>query len=193
MFEEALAEFAGSKYAVVTDSCTSALFLSLRCLGAEGSEITIPARTYISVPSAIIHADARVRFVDESWQGAYYLKPFPIIDSALRLRNGMYEGGLHCISFHARKHLKVGRGGAVLTDDNVVAGWLKRARFDGRTGAIPFMRDSVQEIGWNAYLTPEQAARGLQLLEALPPDLPDLTPVYPDLSALPAFADAVIG
>jgi hypothetical protein len=52
---------------------------------------------------------------------------------------------------------------------------------------VPFMQDKVEILGWNSYLTPEQAARGLQLLEHLPEDLPDLTPDYPDLRTLPVF------
>lgn len=190
MFEEALAEFGGSRHAVVMDSCSTALFLSLQLLEVEGSTISLPRHTYISVPAAVVHAGAKIEWTDEEWTGAYRLDPYPIIDSALRMRQGMYEPGtLYCISFHARKHLKIGRGGAVLTDNIHAATWLRRARFDGRTGSVPFMDDSVKEAGWNAYMTPEQAARGLQLLEALPPDSPDLTPLYPDLSLLPAFKE----
>lgn len=189
MFEEALAEFAGSRTAVAVDSCTTALFLSMQYVGVKDREVILPARTYISVPAAVIHAGGRVRFDDYSWRGLYFLRPLNIVDGALRMRPDMYEGGFHCLSFHARKHLKIGRGGAILTDDLDAAAWFRRARFDGRDGSVPFMSDPVDMVGWNAYMTPEQAARGLQLLEALPPDLPDLTPVYPDLRTLPAFAD----
>ncbi len=192
MFEEALAEFGGSKDAVVVDSCTTALFLSLKYINVERYEIVIPARTYISVPAVIQHAGAHVRFEDFEWTGAYQLEPTRVVDSALRMKKDMYLGGFHCISFHARKHVKIGRGGAVLLDDPDAAAWLRRARFDGRTGSVPFLQDQVEEAGWNAYMTPEQAARGLQLLEAHDPNAPDLTPVYPDLSLLPAFAGSAV-
>jgi dTDP-4-amino-4,6-dideoxygalactose transaminase len=175
------------------DSCSTALFLSLRYLLRRtfDMKIAIPKHTYISVPAAILHAGQKIEWTNEEWTGAYRLKPLPIIDSALRMKQGMYEPGtLYCISFHARKHIKIGRGGAVLTDDTVAANWLRRARFDGRTGSVPFMSDMVEEAGWNAYMTPEQAARGLQLLEAHDPNAPDLTPAYPDLSLLPAFKGA---
>jgi dTDP-4-amino-4,6-dideoxygalactose transaminase len=191
MFEEAVAEFAGSRYGVAVDSCTTALFLSCLRSGAAGIEVTIPARTYISVPNAIIHAGGRVRFEDVVWTGAYLLRPLEIVDGALRMRRGMYAGGLHCVSFHARKHIKIGRGGMVLTDDVDAAAWLRRMRFDGRDGSVPFLRDQgITEHGFNAYLTPEQAARGLQLLEAHPDDAPDLDLAYPDLRGLPAFRSA---
>lgn len=86
-----------------------------------------------------------------------------------------------------RKLLPIGRGGMILTDDLFVAGWLRKMRFDGRDGNVPFMEDKIQFLGYNAYMTPEQAARGLQLLENLPPDLPDLPAVYPDLRHMPVF------
>ncbi len=186
MFEEAVAEFAGSRYGVAVESCSMGLYLA--CLDRQVATVTIPARTYISVPAAIIHAGGRVEFIDRPWSGTYRLDPYDIIDGALRMRRGMYEGGLHCLSFHARKLLPIGRGGMVLTDDADAADRLRRARFDGRIGSIPFGRDQIEEFGWNAYMTPEQAARGLQLLEALPDDRPDLTPVYPDLREMPVFA-----
>lgn len=186
MFEEAMAEFAGSRYGVAVESCTMALYLS--CVYVEVGRVILPAKTYISVPNAIIHAGGSIEFRDIDWQGAYRLDPYPIVDSALRMRQWMYEGGLHCVSFHARKLLPIGRGGMVLTDDRIAADWLRKARFDGRNGSIPFLSDPIDMLGWNAYMTPEQAARGLQLLEALPPDKPDLTPEYPDLRTLPLFA-----
>jgi dTDP-4-amino-4,6-dideoxygalactose transaminase len=186
MFEEAMAEYAGARYGVAMDSCSSAIALCCQYVGVD--EVTIPARTYISVPAAIIRAGGTVKFVDVEWTGAYRLEPTPIVDSALRMRRGMYEGGLHCVSFHMRKHIKIGRGGMVLTDDADAAEWLRKARFDGRTGSIPFMQDQVDMLGWNCYMLPEHAARGLQLLEALTEEPPDLTPDYPDLSKLPVFA-----
>lgn len=188
MFEEAMAEYAGAAYGVATESCSAAIFLCLQHEGVDGQRITLPAHTYISVPAAVIQAGGSVRFSDFPWSGVYRLKPTRIFDGALRMQRDMYTDGLLCVSFHARKHLKIGRGGMVLTDDREAAEWLRRARFDGRTGSIPFMADAVHEIGWNAYMTPEQAARGLQLLEALPDDSPDLDPGYPDLRTLPVFS-----
>lgn len=185
-FEEALAEYAGSRTAVVVQSGTAALFLS--CVYQNVGKVFIPARTYISVPSAIIHAGGQVGFQDYEWQGAYWLDPYPILDSALRLQRDMYHGGYVCLSFHARKHLKIGRGGAILTDDLEAADWFRKARFDGRTGSIPFAEDQVEFLGWNMYMTPEQAARGLQLLEALPDLNPDISNKYPDLRTMPVFS-----
>lgn len=190
MFEEAMAEYAGARYGVAMESCSMALHLS--CVYRRVSTVELPARTYISVPAAVIHAGGDVVFRDIEWTGAYRLEPYDITDSALRMRRGMFDGGLYCVSFHARKLLPIGRGGMVLTDDPDAVAWLKRARFDGRDGSVPFLQDPVAMMGWNAYMTPEQAARGLQLLEALPDAPADLTPTYPDLRTLPAFGGAAV-
>jgi dTDP-4-amino-4,6-dideoxygalactose transaminase len=189
-FEERIAAYAGAPYGVAVESCTAAIFLSLMWRRHEGGgnrlgEITIPARTYPSVPCAIIHAGGRVKFSDEPWQGEYELKPYCIIDGALRFKAGMYLGGLHCLSFHMGKHLPIGRGGMILTGNEQAAKWLRRARYDGRN-ECPLNEDSFNMLGWNAYMTPEQAARGLYLFHLIKdknlPDLPADKQNYPDLS-----------
>ena len=184
-FERKVAAFAGSRYGVAVDSCTSALFLACKYLNVK--EATIPARTYISVPAAIIHAGGSVRFEDIAWSGAYELKPYPIVDSAKRFRASMYKDGFHCVSFHAKKLLPIGRGGMILTDDVKAAQWYRQARHDGREGGKAFMDERIEFLGWNCYMTPEQAARGLHLLEGLRLDLPDLYDPYPDLREMPVF------
>jgi dTDP-4-amino-4,6-dideoxygalactose transaminase len=181
-FEQVIAAWAGSKYAVAVESCTAALFLS--CVYAKVSEVTIPAHTYPGVPCSIIHAGGKVKFEDVPWQGIYQLKPYEIWDGALRFKQGMYKGGLHCLSFHMKKLLPIGRGGMILTDDKEAYNWFKRARFDGRR-EVSLEDDSFDMLGWNMYMTPEQAIRGLQLFSTIDQrDLDDLivtNQMYPNL------------
>ncbi len=59
-FEQRLADYTGAKYAVAVDNCSNALFLALKYENIEGQEITIPSRTYPSVPCEIIHAGGTV-------------------------------------------------------------------------------------------------------------------------------------
>lgn len=194
-FEAVIAEWAGARHGVAVESGTAAIFLSLYYTGARGREVTIPSRTYPSVPCSIIHAGGRVRFSDAPWAGVYELVPLGIVDGALRFRRGMYAGGLHCLSFHAKKRLGIGRGGMVLTDDRWAAAVLRRLRFDGRD-EVPLERDRLTSLGWNMYLQPEQAARGLQLFDFLKDqDLPDLdveAQGYPDLSTCPAYSETQV-
>jgi len=63
IFEKRMAEYAGSKYAVSVDCCTNALFLCLKYLKASG-EVTLPSRTWISVPCTVKHAGCEVKFED---------------------------------------------------------------------------------------------------------------------------------
>jgi len=183
-FECAIAEYTGAPYAVSTESCSSAILLC--CMLEKVStieEVLVPKRTYPSVPSSIVLAGGRVKFMDIEWQhtGMYQLCPTDIIDSAKCLIPDMYiPGTLTCLSFHGKKGLKIGRGGMILTDSVDKRDWLKCARFDGRHECA-LIEDRLAGIGLNCYMSPEQAARGLELFQwykgaILPPD------EYPDLS-----------
>lgn len=189
-FEERIAEWAGSKWAVAVESGTAAIFLSLmymkKMLGKQSlGTITIPKNTYPSVPCSIIHAGGKVKFLNNDWIGIYNLDPYNIIDGALRFKKDMYHGGLHCLSFHVKKLLPIGRGGMILTDDIKARAWLRRARFDGRN-PVPLKDDNLTMLGYNMYMEPAQAARGIQIFEMIRNrDLPDLIVEdqgYPDLS-----------
>lgn len=163
----------------------------------EGKEITIPARTYPSVPCAIIHAGGYVNFFSvkgKTLKGAYNLIGSKTWDSALRFTSKMYlPGTFMCLAFTGPyKHLKLGKGGAILTDDRDAYLWFKRARFSGRR-ECSYHADFLDMIGINCYLTPELAARGLQLMlqfydiEGNPKENEDIEMPYPDLSKFPVY------
>ncbi len=174
MFEEEVAEYVGAPYAVAMDSCTNALFLCLKYLKAEGMEIEIPKKTYLSVPMAIIHAGAKPFFRDVEWSGMYQLKPLPVFDSAKRFTSGMYwPDTFICLSFHIKKFLSIGKGGMILTDDFAAVSWLTKARYEGRSQGN-YKDDDIKTIGWNMYMTPQQAAHGLCLLQNYPEHAADL-------------------
>lgn len=179
-FENDVANYANSKYAVAVDNGTNALFLCCRYLHVQ--KVTIPSRTYISVPCAIIHAGGTVNFRDLEWKGSYQLEPYPIYDSACQLSRNMYvPGTFQCLSFSSNKPINIGKGGMILTDDPDAVAWFKLARYEGRQ-EIPYMeQESFDVIGWNMYMTPEQAARGHVLLGFLG-DENILENQYPDLS-----------
>lgn len=175
LFEKRIAEYAGSKYAVAVDNCTNALFLCLKYLKANG-KITIPSRTYVSVPCTIINAGCKVEFEDIKWSGMYQLKPLPLYDGAVRFKKGMYiPNTFHCLSFHIRKHIPIGKGGMILCDDYEAYKWFQQARYEGRHTAdkVLYKDDNFNMIGWNMYMTPEQAAKGLELFEKIGNDNPD--------------------
>jgi len=163
IFEKMIAQYAGSKYAVAIDNCTDAIFLCLKYLNASG-DVRIPAKTYVSVPQTIIHANCKPIFEDREWDGLYKLEPFPIIDGATRFTRNMYiQDTFHCLSFHIKKILPIGKGGMILTNDEVAYKWFKLARYEGRDITVPYDEDQISMLGWNMYMPPEQAARGIEL------------------------------
>ena len=164
LFERKVAEFSGSKYAVAVDCCSHGIFLSLKYLKATG-EIQIPSHTYISVPAAIVHAGCKVKFANIDWSGTYQLNPYPIWDGAVRWQKGMYQGGFHVLSFQIKKRIPIGKGGMILTDDVDAYNWLKRASHDGRTPNVNFVNDNINILGWHFNMTPEDAARGILLMD----------------------------
>jgi dTDP-4-amino-4,6-dideoxygalactose transaminase len=172
MFEEEVAQYTGAPFAVAVDSCTNALFLC--CKYYMVNEVTIPKRTYLSVPMSIIHSGGEVVFEDKEWSGAYQLKPYPIYDAAKRLTSGMYipETSM-CLSFHIKKTLSIGKGGMILTDDYKMVEWLKKARYEGRS-EVNYTEDNIDMLGWNMYMTPQQAAHGLALMQNYPEHMEDL-------------------
>lgn len=197
-FERAICEYTGAPYCVAVDSCSSALLLALlRRHAYDMEEISIPERTYMSVPNAIIFAGKRVKFYPlstDKLKGMYELEPTGIWDSALRFTANMYlPGSVMCLSFSGvYKHLKLGKGGAILTDNGQAYKWFKKARFSGRN-ECSYHIDTFDQLGLNCYMLPEIAARGLLLmnqfynLDGTKKDMPDVELPYPDLSRFPIY------
>jgi dTDP-4-amino-4,6-dideoxygalactose transaminase len=199
-FEEKLADYTGAKFAVTVDNQSNGLFLALMYEKVKGMEITIPARTYPSVPCEIIHAGAKVNFAPvkgKTIKGAYQLEPTNVWDSALAFTADMYKPGTHmCISFTGPyKHFKLSKGGAILTDSLEAYHWFKRARYSGRR-ETSYHDDHFDMLGWNFYMMPELAARGLLLInqfyntDGTKKHNADLELPYPDLSKFEVYTKA---
>jgi dTDP-4-amino-4,6-dideoxygalactose transaminase len=205
-FEAALCAYTGARFAVTTTSCTQAILMALAWHNREHytqdwisrSVISMPKRSYVGVPAAVVNAGFICDFRDEKWRGEYEFKMWwggdeltslGVWDSARRFTSGMFRpGSMQCVSFHWSKILGLSQGGAILHDSAEADAWLRRARFDGRTEGADPKTDQVQYPSWHAYLSPEVAAHGLMKLSLLPKhndDLPNSD--YPDLSQLEAF------
>jgi dTDP-4-amino-4,6-dideoxygalactose transaminase len=196
-FEKRLAEYTGAPYVVTLDNQSNGLFLALYYeknvkKSIKTDTITIPNRTYPSVPCEIIHAGLKVKFRQvegKTIKGAYQLEGSNVWDSALSFTTDMYKSGTHmCISFTGPyKHFKLSKGGAILTDSYEAYLWFKRARYSGRR-ECSYHDDNLDMIGWNFYMMPELATRGLLLMnqfyngEGKPKHNEDLELPYPDLS-----------
>jgi len=195
-FEKSLSDYTGAPYVVTLDNMSNGLFLTLyyehKIKDKTENIITIPSRTYPSVPCEIIHAGLKVGFEPvegRTIKGAYQLKGSNVWDSALRFTADMYIPNTHmCISFTGPyKHFKLSKGGAILTDDYQSYLWFKRARYSGRR-ETSYHDDHFDMLGWNFYMMPELAARGMLLmnqfynLDGTKKHNLDLELPYPDLS-----------
>ena len=193
-FELEVARYTGAPYVVAVSSCTAALELAVARKMQKGDTITLPARTYPSVPQVVIKADGKVKFEDCWWQGKYRLAPLDVWDCAKQFTAGMYVlGQTQCVSFHVAKILGDTQGGAILTSNPEDAKWYRKMRFDGRNTNVPLCEDYDIEVGYHCYMSPDVAARLMLRMQAANFRMdnddqgPDLEKEYPDLRKIKAF------
>ena len=190
-FEKSLSDYTGAPYVITIDNQSNAIFLALTYENINGKEIEIPCRTYPSIPCEIIHAGGKVKFKKvqgNTLKGSYQLYPTKVWDSALSFTHNMYKPNTHmCVSFTGpNKHLKLSKGGAILTDNLEAYEWFKRARYSGRR-ECSYHEDEFDMLGWNFYMIPEISTRGLLLMNQFyrngnPLENEDIELPYPDLS-----------
>jgi dTDP-4-amino-4,6-dideoxygalactose transaminase len=185
IFEDKIAQFFGSKYAIAVDSCTHGIELCLRY--TKETKINVPKRTYLSVPFLAEKIGLEREWRDENWEDYYTLNygDKRIIDAAVLWRKNSYiPNTFMCISFQYQKHLSLGRGGIILLDNEIDYLSLKKMSYDGRLPNIPWRDQDIDTVGFHYYMTPETAKLGLDKLELAintPPrkwlvtDWPDLT------------------
>lgn len=188
LFEQRLSEFTGAPYVVLVDSCTNAIFLALTYLARYDSiapTITIPSQTYVGVAQSVLNAGFNLAFNAERWVGQYVLHGSPIVDAAVGFKQGMYRGGMVCLSFHQKKALPIGKGGAILLNDKQAYTTLKRMSWDGRDASISVADDLANIIpGFHMNMTPNDAATGVLLLNSYKGDKIGSYADYPDISTI---------
>ena len=164
-FERLISNFCGSRYAIALDSCTNALFLCLKYNKIKGQTIEIPSKTYLSVPQSIIRSGNNPVFINSEWTGFYQLGKTNIYDCAGRLKEKIYINNSYmCLSFHLKKNIPIGKGGMVLTNSKEAYDWMYLAVYEGRDRRQNHDNiDDLKTLGWNMYMTPEQAAYGIEL------------------------------
>jgi hypothetical protein len=165
----------------MTDCCTHAIELCLRHDRVQ--ELVMTPYSYLSIPMTMHKLGIRYYFREEEWIGEYQFHGTRIWDSARRLEPDMYRAGqMQCLSFGHDKPLHIGRGGAILLDNEQTYRRLIRMRYDGRDLNIsPWVAQKEFEVGYHYKPTIEEAVRGLELLEDVKVNQPKPIPVdYPD-------------
>ncbi len=98
--ERDFAAFIGSRFALSVNSCSSALFLALRCLDLpRGAPVLIPAFTFAAVPSAVVHAGLRPVLVECGDD-----LRMDMADFAAKLAEAVAEGPAAVLVSHMRGH-----------------------------------------------------------------------------------------
>tara|TARA_B100001093_G_scaffold135533_3_gene128027 strand:- start:4881 stop:5465 length:585 start_codon:yes stop_codon:yes gene_type:complete len=187
-FEDKVAKFFGAKYAVAVDSCTHGLELCLRMQNIK--ELCVPKRTYISVPFLANKLGIPLKWKEESWQDYYFIEGTNIADAAVLWRKGSYvPNTFMCLSFQFQKHLSLGRGGMILTDNKQASEDLKKMSYDGRLPDVPWRDQDISSFGYHYYMTPETAQIGLDKLEDAINTKPKKWVIndWPDLTKMKVF------
>lgn len=183
-FEQALAQYTGAPYAVVTDGCTHAIELCFRLECVTSCDFT--AFTYLSILQMVRQLDIHYTLKTEYWQslGEYQFHGTCIWDSARRLAPNMYRPGqMQCLSFGHTKPLSVGKAGAILLDDRLKYEYLSRMRSDGRDLRIsPWQDQKTFTQGYHYCPTLETCALGVEKLPFVDPE--PKYHQYPDLRLL---------
>jgi dTDP-4-amino-4,6-dideoxygalactose transaminase len=181
-FEQALAEFTGAPYAVMTDCCTHAIELCLRYNRVR--EVVMTPYTYLSIPMTMHKLGIKYYYREEEWTGEYRFHGTRIWDSARRLESGMYRPGtMQCLSFGHNKPLAIGHGGAILLDDKIAYETILRQRYDGRNLTVaPWQDQKTFHVGYHYKPSIEDAVQGVALLQGVKEHNPKPVYVpYPDL------------
>ena len=187
-FENKLADFCGSPYAVAFDSCTHGIEACLYLTKAK--KIIVPKRTYISIPFLAKKMNIFLEWKNENWQDYYFLTE-NIIDAAVLWKpNSFISNTFMSLSFQYQKHLSLGRGGAVLCSNIEEYEALKKLSYDGRLPNIPWRKQNIQTFGLHYYMTPETAQIGIDKLEDAINSTPKKWTItdWPDLTLLKVFS-----
>jgi len=164
IFEKRLAEFTGAPFAVSTCCCTHALELCFRILNP--SRVEFSCRTYMGVIMLLKNLHIQFRMINEPWQGEYNFRHSPIWDCARKLTPNMYvPGSYKCVSFGENKPLDLGRGGAILLDNEEHYKLLTILKFDGKDVKFdPWIEQKHFDVGYHYKMNNRECIVGLEKL-----------------------------
>lgn len=184
-FEEKFAESVGAKYAVATNSCTSALDIAVRVVDL-GETVSVSPFTFVSSALCILNAGKKVKFVDidedskctpqADIQIMYAGNQFGtgLIYDMAHSGGSTHKGEVSCWSFHAVKNLPTGDGGMLTTNDPEIyrrakaLSWcgIDKSTFDRSKNGYSWDYD-IKEVGMKANMNDLTAAIGLCQLKKL--------------------------
>ena len=166
-FQQAICDYTGAPYCVVTDCCTHAIEIAFRLI-KQRTPVAFPARTYLSVLMTMHKLNIPYTLQDRAWKKSYQFEGSNVWDCARHFEADMYQPDtIQCISFGLTKPLQIGRGGCLLTDNQELFEQASCMRYDGRDifAYSPWVDQKRFQVGYHYYLRPEECVTGLNLLE----------------------------
>ena len=170
MFEQKLADFVGTKYAVALNSGTDAIMLSLKAMLKKGDRVALPSHTFKSTCGAVLSAEMIPVLYDMGEKSenvradahipvhiAGELSDFATSTGRATIEDACQALGalknptsdVQCWSFYPAKMLgALGDAGAITTNDTFVHEYIKEARNhfkgDNRDFGINSRMDNIQ-------------------------------------------------
>jgi len=183
--EEKWAKYTGAKYAVATNSCTSALDVACR-LNILPKKVRVSAFTFVSSALAPLNAGYEVEFVDidekslctkeADIQVMYAGNQFGkgIIYDMAHSGGVKHKGIVSCWSFHSVKNLPAGDGGMITMNDKTLYERAKALSWCGiskstwkRSGKKYSWDYDIVERGLKAHMNDITACIALEQLKVL--------------------------
>lgn len=187
-FENLISKFFKAPYGIATDCCSHAIELCLRYKKIK--KISIPTNTYISIPMLAIKLGIKWSWNKKKWKDFYFLQNTNIIDaSVLWKKNSYIKDTFMCLSFQKQKHINIGKGGMILTDNFDAYNALTKMSYDGRARNIPWREQNISIMGYHYYMTPESAEIGIKIFDKKSKKMPRIWSYkdYPNLTKLNLF------
>ncbi|MHB8482778.1 MAG: DegT/DnrJ/EryC1/StrS family aminotransferase [Nitrospiria bacterium] len=148
-FEREFASYVGVKYAIFTNSCTSALKIAYKYYASKGGErIYYPINTFCATYSAAEEMGLETEAygfgnhipyhgrVNVHYAGIKDKTQCFIEDSAHRVEaDDTLVGKIRCYSFYATKNMTTGSGGMLVTDSDLIYEYARLCWRDGLTSS----------------------------------------------------------
>lgn len=187
-FEKIVAKFFNAPFGIATDSCTHAIELCFRYKKIKNTKF--PINTYVSIPMLGNKLNLNWTWKHDKWKNFYYFEKTNIIDAAVYWKEfGYIPNTLMCLSFQYQKHINIGKGGMILTDNFNAYNDLIKMAHDGRERNTPWRMQNISCLGYHYYLMPELAEEGIKIFKKkknLPPKIWSFKD-YPNLKNFKCF------
>jgi hypothetical protein len=169
-FETELAKFTGATGVIATDSCSQAIELGLRYAKPK-MYATIPPQVHFTVPMILKRLGIEYMVSEDNWEKEFRICGSNVYVAANTLEKDMFhlenpnQRKIVCLSFGPESPMRLGGGGAILTNDKKAYEWLKLAANNGRDATIDYWEDQKEfTVGYDYGMRPADAIAGLEKL-----------------------------